>query len=62
MNAPALTPDLTPHDYTLAPGADFAWIHVGVVSVLISTVDGAVVVSAYRQGEDDEAGCVVVPL
>ena len=62
MNTPTLLPDITPYDYTLAPDADCVWIHIGAVSVLIRKDNGVVVVSAYKQGEDDEAGCLSVSL
>lgn len=62
MNTTTLLPDLTPYDYTLAPNADCVWIHIGTVSVLIRTDDNTVVVSAYKQGADDEAGCLSVSL
>lgn len=62
MIEPALTANITHHDYTLNPEAGFVWIHIGAVSVLINAADGAVVVSTYKQGEDDEQGCVVVSL
>jgi hypothetical protein len=62
MNTPTLLPDMTPHDYTLSPEAGFAWIHIGSVSVLIRTDDGTVVVSAYKQGDDNESGCLSVSL
>lgn len=62
MTTPTLLPDITAHDYTLAPDAECVWIHIGAVSLLIRRDSGAIVVSAYKQGEDDEAACFSVSL
>lgn len=53
-------PSFLGSDYTLS--GDSAWIHVGSVSLLIrQDENGAVVISSYRAGEDDEVSCMVVP-